>query len=842
MADSIVSGKRIKDLTAATQATLQMRIAVDNNAFAEAQHITIGQLAGLIGSNTTGYNPIGVTPGLLNLQVSSDILTASPYANKKSTDPTFPYLYLSTEIPTFTNRVTLDGAFYANTIGSLDPLCSILLQYSQITQSIAIYDKFYKAQSFLQDGEYIICAGNITDSKPIPVRIGHAYKDDYISIDCETEEFIINMSTVILNKHTGGKFLYLNNDKQIVTQDLPTAMTQYWQQTGTTLKVLSPITAGTSLKVQSTSNLATITVMSNDTYLTTTIEPGMLEIQHDKIDSYKDNIINENGLFLTTIIAETGDTYRSVFWHTIKDNRYVTILDASYNDIAGMPFYIYASDIYLPMGTVDKWLGIDINNKIVYHNTPTQYWEQTGSTHKILSPLTAGASLNIQTSDATGSPTINVINSYRYGTGIQITAGTIGIFANGTDVGGWFTSMVAPISGENTSYYNGILKGLDLYSHNVYTPAVGDGMSISFYSNIIGTADILYSSIINKITNIGGSTLGSELEFYTRLAGTYSKGMGLTGGILTLTTKLNTPAINISSLTANSWIKLDANKNIISTTAPTGDTIWQRIDSTFGYYNVTPVANTDSLKLYNTVYFLHPTDTNPMVDIGYSYIRITAKSTCPDLSFDRLGSGTNNNTKASDVLGRIRYSGLYDPNWYDSVILYATAINNFSAINCGVKFGIDTVADGSITSYNRFLITESGGVTINEQGFAVAFRIEGDNDSNLFRTDGINDRVGIGNGSTVDSKLHITTSLTEGTPVLTLEQVDIDKAFVSYIGAITDTIDTNITTLNGGGEISVPRLSDTFEPGFKLVGYIKITVKGKDCWMPYYEVDPPTYA
>ena len=50
---------------------------------------------------------------------------------------------------------------------------------------------------------------------------------------------------------------------------------------------------------------------------------------------------------------------------------------------------------------------------------------------------------------------------------------------------------------------------------------------------------------------------------------------------------------------------------------------------------------------------------------------------------------------------------------------------------------------------------EAGEVVINDGGSSVDFRIEGDTDSNLFVTDGSEDRVGIGTSSP-STKLEVT--------------------------------------------------------------------------------------
>jgi len=75
------------------------------------------------GSSGTGSQTVigvaGVTDGMLDLTISSNVLSVAPYAAKKGSDPGYGYFYLGTSDPTFTNKLNLDGYLYVSRLNSI---------------------------------------------------------------------------------------------------------------------------------------------------------------------------------------------------------------------------------------------------------------------------------------------------------------------------------------------------------------------------------------------------------------------------------------------------------------------------------------------------------------------------------------------------------------------------------------------------------------------------------------------------------------------------------------------------------------------------------------------------
>ncbi len=77
-------------------------------------------------------------------------------------------------------------------------------------------------------------------------------------------------------------------------------------------------------------------------------------------------------------------------------------------------------------------------------------------------------------------------------------------------------------------------------------------------------------------------------------------------------------------------------------------------------------------------------------------------------------------------------------------------------------------------------------VVVNDAGIDVDFRVEGDNDTSLFRTDGSTDRAGVGIAAPL-AKFHVDqSSTTAAVPVLTLDQADVSEEFIRFIGSSED--------------------------------------------------------
>ncbi len=83
----------------------------------------------------------------------------------------------------------------------------------------------------------------------------------------------------------------------------------------------------------------------------------------------------------------------------------------------------------------------------------------------------------------------------------------------------------------------------------------------------------------------------------------------------------------------------------------------------------------------------------------------------------------------------------------NSAVLTLQSNNVISAVSL-TGDAVEVVATGTLSLEGSTLITMKGPVVINDQGTSTwSFRVEGDSDANLFYTDPVNDRVGIGNNS-----------------------------------------------------------------------------------------------
>lgn len=92
---------------------------------------------------------------------------------------------------------------------------------------------------------------------------------------------------------------------------------------------------------------------------------------------------------------------------------------------------------------------------------------------------------------------------------------------------------------------------------------------------------------------------------------------------------------------------------------------------------------------------------------------------------------------------------------------------------------------------------------------------------------------------TADATFEIETTTTEGHQALTIDQNDIDQAFIDYQGSTGGTgINNSILTWNGNGEVIGPRNQDTVEEAWEFTGMVMIEINGNKRWMPYYNYIP----
>lgn len=134
---------------------------------------------------------------------------------------------------------------------------------------------------------------------------------------------------------------------------------------------------------------------------------------------------------------------------------------------------------------------------------------------------------------------------------------------------------------------------------------------------------------------------------------------------------------------------------------------------------------------------------------------------------------------------------------------------------------VGNISSGGTLSATGDISFDGGTFTFNQTGADLDARFEGSGDINLLRTEGTNDRVGIGIAAPL-AKLGITqTSSTGAVPCIELEQLDQDFAFTNYKG----------TTAAG----STKSISTSTASAAAKFGAVRIRINGTDKWIRVYD-------
>lgn len=86
------------------------------------------------------------------------------------------------------------------------------------------------------------------------------------------------------------------------------------------------------------------------------------------------------------------------------------------------------------------------------------------------------------------------------------------------------------------------------------------------------------------------------------------------------------------------------------------------------------------------------------------------------------------------------------------------------------------------------------------------------------------------------SRLEVETGASEGKQAVTIDQNDIDKAFIDYQGSSAADASRNISTMNGDGSVDGPK-SYSSSDGWTYAGMIRVEINGVARWMPFYAPD-----
>ena len=115
---------------------------------------------------------------------------------------------------------------------------------------------------------------------------------------------------------------------------------------------------------------------------------------------------------------------------------------------------------------------------------------------------------------------------------------------------------------------------------------------------------------------------------------------------------------------------------------------------------------------------------------------------------------------------------------------------------------------------------DSGGLTFNDSGASVDFRIETDTLTHAFFADGSADKIAFGTSSPTSALVTINQASTSAAiACLTLDQDDTDQEFIRFDGTSASDQTKSLTTDTSVGD---------------LTGHIRVNINGTDFWIPYY--------
>lgn len=564
-----IEGKRINALTQALQVALSMKIPVDNIGFSEAQFITVQQLADAIGTNTSGYVPLIASPSILNYNITSNVLTGIPFVNKKA-NPLTPYFYSnSNEIPTLNESLSLDGIFIAKEVHAKSVNSNVILKNT----SLFVSDT--------EDLSFVLSIGDVTDTthkantilltsvtSNNPIEIGDAlgkFNGNYISIDDNNNVIDINSTIVKFSKYDGNILLGLNANKELVAVNLPGG--------GIT---------NIGLNMPNGFTVTPSTLNSNGTFAVTlnSQQPSLIFAS----PTVAAGVPTFRSLMATDIPALAYDNYESFF--ITVDTVTVNITGKNTGTYKGISFI--AGD-NIALGTQSTATGLNITIDVTGINIPTQLWTATGevihptsntatskvsigtttsTTHRVyidkglyVTPPVAAHAINA--TGVTGQAAIYGENTQSNGFGIYgKSTSYYGVYGQSTTGTGLLASTGNGTAAElsvSTGSTAGINRVLLIQKSNSSAGLVGSGASISFeLKNSVGLAE--YGRQVVVLTDAVSSTSKSSMEWWVRTGNVITKQMELTHDGMIIV-----PKLRLTSLTANSNLALDSNKNIIST-------------------------------------------------------------------------------------------------------------------------------------------------------------------------------------------------------------------------------------------------------------------------------------
>jgi len=257
------------------------------------------------------------------------------------------------------------------------------------------------------------------------------------------------------------------------------------------------------------------------------------------------------------------------------------------------------------------------------------------------------------------------------------------------------------------------------------------------------------------------------------------------------------------SLTNNTTMQCEAVEN------------WYIVDNatTMGTYTLgfKPAGGTATNLVAGSKHILY-TDGSTMFDVLDDAGNITANGTLDVAGNVSLDGGTFVfNESSADLDFRIEGNG-------DANLFFTDAGND----RVGIKTSspsteLHVVGGIKATGAIDF---DGGGLTFNDSGASVDFRIETNTLTHAVFVDGSADKIGFGTSAPTSGFVTIDQASSTGAiAVLTLDQGDGDQEFIRFDGSTASDQTASLTTDTSVGD---------------LTGHIRVNINGTDFWIPYY--------